>query len=195
MGDVNVTTLVQFSSAPAGSTSAAANSPDVDDTTGAIILEPCKPSPPSRQVWGVNSPAAGYLSANDDSGSQQCLNIDGCGTAVISYTCITSGGTCCGATCYKNLQWSINSGNSSVTSPLNGECLTWSRNAASTKPCSASTLNQSWVYNTGTGTLTLSGSTPPQCLALAPAPPAKLYAQVCARITDYSGFDVQIAPG
>ncbi len=46
--------------------------------------------------------APGYLS---NAATELCMNVDDCGTEIIAFTCVTTGGTCCGASCYEGLQF------------------------------------------------------------------------------------------
>ena len=217
MTDVTVTSTVLFSGAPAGiesfsissspptrrihsaaaTASSASSSSPLDDSVGAVQLSACNATD-GLQKWSLGVPAAGYLSAVTAAGSPMCLNVDGCGSTVITYTCITTGGTCCGANCYENLQWAYAPGTGALTSPLNGQCLTWGAvKGAFTAPCSGSTPNQPWGYAPGGGQqqLVLGGGAGGLCLSLVPVPPPAVYAQVCGRIVEYNGGAVGVVPG
>lgn len=67
----------------------------------AAHVDTCNAADAEQQwVWGAADD--GFLSSVAASGT--CLNMDDCGTDVIYFPCVTTGGTCCGATCYKNEQ-------------------------------------------------------------------------------------------
>jgi hypothetical protein len=192
--DINVTVTAAFSDAsPAAAEAAAARA--VDGATTATVGEleagllPCDATV-AQQVWRFDTPAAGYLS-NDGPAGAQCLNVWGCGTGVAYYACVTTGGTCCGANCYTNLQWALNAAGQLV-SALNGDCVTVQAGtgalvvAACGAPAPAA---QTWVYNATSGQLRLAGTG--MCLST-PVPLA--YVQLCGRISTYDGFRGPQAP-
>lgn len=188
--DYTATVTTTFADAQAGLALGAATSTPTAGS-GTVLLQPCDASSP-YQRWAQNSPASGYLS-NTVNGLQQCLNVDGCQSDVILWQCVTTGGTCCGATCYNNLQWSVSGAGTSgpVTTPLNGECLTADATAGTltTAPCSASSAAQTWLYNATTQQLQLQGG---ECLS---SPPARVYTQLCVRVANDNVFDVAPIPG
>jgi hypothetical protein len=118
------------------------NDEDVGLQWNYAFLTPCANL--SEQIWQLDSPAPGYLSSGKGP-AQTCLNILACDSNVIYYDCVTSGGTCCGADCYANLQWSFNA-NGTVTSPLDGACLTATANESLVMAPCGSAANQSWLF-------------------------------------------------
>jgi hypothetical protein len=161
--------------------------------TTAVFLDTCDPTQPA-QKWQFNQPAAGYISSAGTTGLSvpaACLNLGGClGNDVIAYDCLTSGGTCCGADCYQNLQWNLTSQGqllSALTTEA-GQCLTDIGNGQMNMSACISPLSpsQTWSYDASTGLLSVDG----QCLS---TPPTYVYAQVCARITSFNGFSAQSA--
>jgi len=81
-------------------------------------LQQCAAGSPAQQ-WVADAPAAGYL---QNPASATCLNSDDCGAAVIMYTCITSGSTCCGDGCLDNLKFSVNANGTLTTPSQQGNC-------------------------------------------------------------------------
>ena len=59
---------------------------------------------PTYQNWTFSTPAEDFLY---NGASNQCLNVDACGTLVIFDGCKTSGGTCAGPNSYANEQWTL----------------------------------------------------------------------------------------
>jgi len=140
------------------------------------------------QQWLFNSIAPGYLS-NGQGNNALCLNVDGCvdSNPLIYYQCVTSGGTCCGATCYTGLQFSLSGGNSGqLISALDNHCVIVQPDGTVmlSTACSSTSPNATWTYNTNTHQLQLQGSN----LCLTAPPSINTYAQVCGRLTGYSGF-------
>jgi hypothetical protein len=171
------------------------------DATPPALLARCDASSP-HQRWALGTPAAGYLSnvAAGAGGGPACLNVDACGSDVVYYECVTSGGTCAGATSYTDLQWTMDAPSGRLTSALNGDCLTWTAAAGaggggsmSIQPCAGGARAppaQSWSFNASSGLLQLADSG--SCLTT-PVPPT--YVQLCGRVTGYSGFTRQTVPG
>jgi hypothetical protein len=54
-----------------------------------------------------------------------CLNVDDCGEEIIAFTCVTSGGTCCGATCYDGLVFALQADGSLSSPSQPGQCVTF----------------------------------------------------------------------
>jgi alpha-galactosidase len=106
----------------------------------------CNSSSKSQQ-WEWNLLMSGLLSSDDP---KWCLNVDNCGTNVIYFDCVTTGGTCCGSDCYKNEQWSLtNSGQ--LMSLLTNSCATvGSDNTISLQRCDSNSESQTWSYNNET---------------------------------------------
>ena len=70
-----------------------------------LTLEPCAGGAP-EQAWDLGAVSPGFLSLRN---STTCANVDDCGSALIAFECVTTGGTCCGATCYNNEIFTLNS--------------------------------------------------------------------------------------
>lgn len=83
---------------------AAVDAPAVAADGMKLVMAPCGSPPPALQQWHWNVPAAGFMT---NAGTGLCANVDDCGTGLITYACVTSGGTCCGGTCYDNQIFSI----------------------------------------------------------------------------------------
>ena len=133
------------------------------------------------QVWQFGAVAAEYLSNTvpDASPTTICLNMDGCLTDLIYYECVTSGGTCCGADCYQNLQFTLNA-DGTLTCPLPslaGQCVAANadHSSLSMAPCAASSPSQQWSYNSTSGALANVGAG--ACLT-SPLKPPPAYVQV-----------------
>jgi hypothetical protein len=167
-------------------TAAAAAAAEPGPANGApAALAPCAPGDP-LQVWAPNAPAGGYLS---NAAAVQCLASLGCKSALVYWECVTTGGTCCGAACYKNLQWALppagGAAGQVVSTLPGGGCAAAAAGAGGAlalapcvPPSDARAANQSWTLSAG-GALELEGTG--FCLS-APAPPAP-YASVCGSIT------------
>lgn len=156
----------------------------VGDSNIPAAVAACDASSPF-QKWDISVPAASYWSNTPGaSGTQLCLNSDGCGSPLIYYQCVTSGGTCCGDTCYKGLQFALD-GNGRLVCAVNGQCATVAADGTMSLQNCGSSGNQTFTYNAGgSKQLQLQGSglcmTTPQVIST--------YVQVCGRITGYSGF-------
>lgn len=131
----------------------------VRDSDIPVTLQSCASSPlwgstpVTAQQWVFNATAPGFVS-NPASG--MCMNMDDCGTGVILYECVTSGGTCCGADCYDNEIFYLNAADNTLRSPLlPGQCLTsfGVGSQVQFQPCTG-LVTQTWVYN-GAGASTL----------------------------------------
>lgn len=158
-------------------------------------LMPCDPSSPFQQ-WTWDSPATGYLSNTPPptiGAEQQCLNVFGCDTKLVYWSCVTSGGTCCGADCYQNLQWTLNAAGQLITDLSSHACVTYDAGGKGmiVAPC-GSAANQTWVYNKPAQQLQLSGSS--LCLAQPSPPPVRTYSQVCARMASLAVFSAPTPP-
>lgn len=53
----------------------------------------------------LDTPARDYIY---NPSLQKCWNVDDCGENIIQFDCVTSGGTCAGASSYANMQFVIN---------------------------------------------------------------------------------------
>lgn len=99
--------------------------------------------------------------------SNECLNVDDCQKDLIMYSCVTTGGTCCGPTCYKNMQFNISS-DGSLRSPVHPLlCATIQPNGqVALEDCAAGKLpdSQTWQYDSTTQLLR-SGPGGTRCLA------------------------------
>jgi hypothetical protein len=121
--------------------------------TTSITLQTCsfsniyRDTPVSAQQWDYNVVAPGFVSSVKTSG--QCLNIDDCGTDIILFDCVTTGGTCCGDACYDNQVFTFTS-SQTMESPLSpGLCVTGTGadSPLSLSPCVPSLPSQTFVYN------------------------------------------------
>ncbi len=160
-----------------------------DDGNAPAALSTCDSSSVFQQ-WSFNSPAQGYLSNSPAHQQPMCLNSDGCGSSLIYYQCVTSGGTCCGATCYAGLQFSLNA-NGSLTTPLNGQCVSVAPAGNITLAPCGSVGNQSWSYSSSSKQLQLQGSN----LCLTAPVSLTTYVSVCGRYASFNGFTKAAQPG
>ena len=158
-------------------------------------LQPCSPTSPAQR-WAWDAPAPGYLSNTPPSAPQQCLNVYGCQSKLVYWSCVTTGGTCCGASCYQGLAWSLDrAAGGALTSALPGAlCATAAppfsnASALTLAPC-VGAQGQDWAYSSATGQVELRGTG--LCLAQPPPPPPPTpYTQLCGRLSSFNGF----APG
>jgi Alpha galactosidase A/Alpha galactosidase C-terminal beta sandwich domain len=107
---------------------------------------------PTYQNWTYGSPATEFLF---NSASDQCLNVEACGTTIIFDGCTTTGGTCAGPGKFSNEQWSF-PGDGSWRSLLPGEnCATLQAdNTVILAPCNTPlSSNQIWFYLSSSGQL------------------------------------------
>ena len=65
-------------------------------------------------MWHWNVTAPGFLT----NGGGLCANLDDCGNDLIGFSCVTQGGTCCGANCYNNEIWTLSSTDGSLRSAM-----------------------------------------------------------------------------
>ncbi|XP_062508332.1 probable alpha-galactosidase [Corticium candelabrum] len=111
-------------------------------------VAPCNSSSTS-QLWVWDTDLIGMVFTGNE---EKCLNVNNCGTDVIYYHCVKSGGTCCGASCYKNELWTLtNSGQ--LISQLTNSCATVnSDNTISLQKCQPDQPSQKWSYSNETET-------------------------------------------
>jgi hypothetical protein len=152
------------------------------------MLLPCSAGAPEQRFeWNVSAP--GYLSG---SGSE-CLNAYGCGRDAVFWTCVTSGGTCCGDACYDGLRFSMTPGGQLVCALPAVGCLTALAGSPPLRLTFADCVspaprNQTFVYSAADRSLQLAGGGG-LCLSQPPPPPPPVpYAQVCTRIASYAAF-------
>jgi len=118
----------------------------------------CDGSDPNQQ-WKYGTPMDQFLS---NGATNMCLNLDDCTLDVIYYPCVTTGGTCCGATCYKNEQFVFNT---TLTSPLTpGYCAeAFGDGTIYMMKCKAPVNDgQTWSFSNG---LVYSGANKTRCLS------------------------------
>eukprot|EP01116_Phalansterium_solitarium_P007284 TRINITY_DN19879_c0_g1_i1.p1 TRINITY_DN19879_c0_g1~~TRINITY_DN19879_c0_g1_i1.p1 ORF type:complete len:555 (+),score=132.94 TRINITY_DN19879_c0_g1_i1:131-1795(+) len=130
-----------------------------------VTLQECTTSSltgtaPTAQQWKWNVSALGYLT---NAATGTCLNADDCGSDLILYQCVTTGGTCCGANCYNNLVFYI-AGDGTLRTPMAPtQCVTAAGvgNQVYLQPCLPGSASQQFAYDSASQTL----STPSnQCL-------------------------------
>lgn len=159
-------------------------SPDsVTDSVGPVSLSRCISGKQSQQ-WVGNAPASEYL---QNAGNGACLNVDGCGTNVITYDCVTTGGTCCGPECYDGLKWVYDSTSNTLTSKLRNACLGTSPSAPYSlvaQPCTGSPAQQWRVSATDH---TILHTEDGLCLDAA-TPPTAVFVSACAFINDITAY-------
>lgn len=73
-------------------------------TDVAVTLQPCAAPPSAAQAWAWNASGPGFLS---NPGSGACMNVNDCGSQLIAYDCVTTGGTCAGPASYANEVFSL----------------------------------------------------------------------------------------
>jgi len=129
-----------------------------------LTLQTCAKSMNQQWEWNVTAPLFILNPA-----SKYCANVDDCGTQLIAYPCVTTGGTCAGPNSYANEQFTLLS-DGTIRSKLNGYCVTHNGIGYSTKisPCNGS-KNQMWSYENnqisslnGQGCLTIGGDSGPR---------------------------------
>ena len=218
--DVNITVSVMISDKHAVGVDA---SPVA--AMDAAMLRHCDlQAPEQRWMWDV--PSTGYLRNNPSSANSsvddpiQCLNAYGCAREAAFYACVTSGGSCCGNTCYDGLKWTLTSSGQLQSALSAVGCLTAMKAIAAPlgrhsrfgkqyqkaelpppfPPVTALTLescgtspvpaNQTFLFNTSTGQLKLNNTE----LCLSQTPSQKPYAQVCTRIGAFAAFKLPNPP-
>ena len=156
-------------------------------------LLPCRAPAPAEQRWQWDAAGSGYVSGANG----ECFNVFGCQEQLVFWQCVTSGGTCCGASCYRGLQWARpDAATGALVSALPGAlCATASApvspaSALTLAPCSGA-AGQRWAWNaTAGGLLEVQGTG--LCLSQAPPPPPPpAYARVCGRIRGFDEFKPQ----
>ncbi|XP_065846502.1 probable alpha-galactosidase isoform X3 [Oscarella lobularis] len=105
--------------------------------------------------WIWNTPKTGFVK---NVASGKCLNVDNCGSDIIYYECVSTGGTCCGKDCYKNESWLFYL-NGQMLSDLNHKCVTaHSDGTISLETCIGdNTPSQTWAYDQNSQQLTHNG--------------------------------------
>lgn len=104
-------------SSPAAKRRVPGTVPDIDV---AVTMQPCTGS--AAQVWQWNVSAPGFLS---NPASASCLDVNDCGTQLIAYPCVTSGGTCAGPNSYANEEFSLSASDGTLRSALApSQCVT-----------------------------------------------------------------------
>lgn len=85
--------------------------------------------------------------------SGKCLNVNDCGTSVIYFSCVTSGGTCCGPTCYDNMKFQVQG--TTLTSPnkpgMCAEVSEWERGTLLVATCSLPRLQTNHAQTDSSG--------------------------------------------
>jgi hypothetical protein len=123
-----------------------------------LTMQPCIAGAPA-QTWAFDVPAPGFLAAGNGSLSM-CANVDDCGSALISFDCVTTGGTCCGPACYNNEIFSLNAADGTLRSAMAANmCVTSSGlgQQAVIAPCTGAS-NQKLAYDAATGAISNAGS-------------------------------------
>jgi len=160
-----------------------------DDPNAFVDICEENPKSNSAQAWDFSEPYSGYLSNSGKGRQTACLNLYGCETRVIYYECCEN----CGCSNGDGFLFSLQS-NGSITSPLYpGLCasvLSSDNSTVSLVPCDSSSTLQFWTHLSSTRQLINTGTQ--KCLTSAFGLDS-IYTQLCARITDYTGF-AGIAP-
>jgi len=119
----------------------------------------------TSQQWQWNVSAPGYLT---NVATQLCANIDNCGTAIIGYTCVTSGGTCCGSSCYAGLQFFIAADGTFRSPSQPTMCVTnmGAGQQAALAPCQPGLATQQFTYDAAAQTIAQSTADGKQCLTV-----------------------------
>eukprot|EP01121_Diplochlamys_sp_Union-15-3_P001049 TRINITY_DN1090_c0_g1_i1.p1 TRINITY_DN1090_c0_g1~~TRINITY_DN1090_c0_g1_i1.p1 ORF type:complete len:520 (+),score=61.44 TRINITY_DN1090_c0_g1_i1:109-1668(+) len=112
-------------------------------SNGGAHLKTCDGS--AWQKWDLDTPMAGFVYNKE---TKLCLNVDDCGTDLIYYSCVTSGGTCAGSNSYANEQFKFN-GNGQFVSALNSKCVTTRTDNLFLDTCNTSDISQKWEYSNG----------------------------------------------
>jgi hypothetical protein len=105
----------------------------------------------TAQTWVWNVTAPGFLT---NPSSSMCMNVDDCGTDLIAFECVTTGGTCCGPTCYDNEVWALQADGTLTTPLAPGMCATAQGLGVqvSLAPCTG-TAQQKWQYDATKSTI------------------------------------------
>jgi len=144
------------------------------------------------QAWALGTLFPSSVSNTLADGQQLCLNLKGCTTDVVYYQCCN--GTC-GCSGGDGFKFTLQKNGSLTAALFPGLCATVTPGspAVTLAPCSTAaggSMLQEWAYISGTQKVVNTGTG--QCLT-SPLRPQRIYAQVCARVTGYSGFQ-GIAP-
>lgn len=124
---------------------------------------------PAYQSWTYGAPAPQFFYNN---ASNQCLNVEGCGTTIIYDSCTIKGPTCAGPDKLSNEQWALQPDGSLVSLLPGALCVTVRADSTLELAQCASPLpaNQTWAYNAETKQLSTGAGL---CLtAPQPSPPA-----------------------
>lgn len=107
---------------------------------------------PSFQDWAYGTPAPQFFY---NAASNQCLNVEDCGTSIIYDGCTTKGPTCAGPDKVSNEQWALQSDGSLISMLPGALCVTVrSDNTLELAQCSTPLpANQTWSFNPTSGQL------------------------------------------
>ena len=122
---------------------------------------------PSAQAWQLNDPRSSFIF---NPASQQCLNVDACGTEIIYDGCTTSGSTCAGVNKFSNEEWNLTPTGALISALPGARCATVAADSTVSLATCATPLpaSQKWTYVNATGEL-LTGAG--LCLTVSSAPP------------------------
>lgn len=124
---------------------------------------------PTLQNWTFGAPASQFLW---NAASDQCLNVESCGSTIIYDSCTTTGSTCAGPGKFSNEQWALRADGALVSALPGARCTTVQADGTLVLAACSSPLpaNQTWTYDTATGQLQSGGGL---CLTAAtqPGPP------------------------
>lgn len=115
-----------------------------DDNDAPLTPLPCTGA--STQQWKWNISAPGYLT---NVGTQLCANVGDCGSELIAYTCVTTGGTCLGPNDYDGLVFQLAADGTLRTPGSPGQCIQHMGAGVqlSLQPCAPGNAAQQWAYN------------------------------------------------
>jgi alpha-galactosidase len=132
-----------------------------------VTLAACAAPAATSQVWAWNVSGAGYLS---NAATDLCLNIDDCGSALIAFTCVTAGGTCCGAACYDGLRYTLGADGALRSPAAPGQCVTGAPLGVqlALAPCTGVPA-QRWAHNAAGQLVNAGGG----CLTVGDGAPAR----------------------
>jgi len=114
--------------------------------TPPLTLSKCNPGSSQTWKWNVSAP---FFITNTE--TNLCANVDNCGTKLIGYHCVTTGGTCAGPNSYANEQFYTHR-DGTLRSGILNHCVTQNGVGSATliAPCTGA-ANQKWTFDSSTG--------------------------------------------
>ncbi len=162
--------------------------PDSSSQTGSpngpLSLVDCDSSDVAQSF--VAGPTAGYLQSVANGG---CIEVNGCGTVVDSYSCVIGppgngcgGPACNGSESICNMLWAYDAASGHLSSYMGNVMTAFVNGSLFSLPLTAGAL-QTWDFNATSGQISPRGSA--KCIS---SQPRQSFVRLCGRTASFSGF-------